>query len=314
MDRKPVGKPWQIVLAVDGSEHSWAAVDLLQGLALSSPIRGWAASAAGQPGRQVCVAVVAVMLPREASQYANRMSVLEKTRNLLEGKGYQVTTELLVGRPSEMLVEYARENRPDLFVLGAKGLRASLEILLGGVAQHLVEYAEWPVLVVRAPFTGLRRVLAAVDGSPCSQCALESLGIFPLPEDCRVEIIHVLPPPLPPGMAAHHFPPIPEAYAALSVNDVNMQAKEEEEERDGWSILHRSAEILQASGFEPELVLRRGDEATEIIDYARANQVDLLVSGSRGLNSLRSILLGSVSRKLVHYSGCSTLVVKGEPG
>ena len=43
--------------------------------------------------------------------------------------------------------------------MGAKGLRATLGILLGGVAQTVVEYANWPVLVVRAPFEGLHKVL-----------------------------------------------------------------------------------------------------------------------------------------------------------
>jgi len=50
---------------------------------------------------------------------------------------------------------------------------------------------------------------------------------------------------------------------------------------------------------------------TEIIQYAKENQVDLIVAGSRGLTSMQSWLLGSVSRKLVHYAGCSVLIVKG---
>jgi nucleotide-binding universal stress UspA family protein len=312
MDRKTDGTPMQIILAVDGSEHSWAAVDLLRELPLEAPT-GVSASLADGAGKQpVSISVVAVMAPREASLYARRMDVLEKTQSLLKEKGFQVTTELLVGRPSEMLVEYARANRPDLFVLGAKGLRASFGILLGGVAQNLVEYAEWPVLVVRAPFMGISRVLAAVDGSLYSRCALEALRCFPLPEGVWTGIINVLPPLLPPGIAAPHFPPIPEAYAAATASDLNLQKREAEEEREGMEMLFSFSEILKQAGMEPELILRRGDEASEIIDYAKATEVDLLVTGSRGLNPLRSVLLGSVSRKLVHYSGCSTLVVKGE--
>ncbi len=61
---------------------------------------------------------------------------------------------------------------------------------------------------------------------------------------------------------------------------------------------------------EASSVLLRGDAATEIIEYVKTNQIDLIVSGSRGLSEVRGWLLGSVSRKLVHYAGCSVLVVK----
>jgi nucleotide-binding universal stress UspA family protein len=44
----------------------------------------------------------------------------------------------------------------------------------------------------------------------------------------------------------------------------------------------------------------------------KQNQIDLIVAGSRGLSRVRSWLLGSVSRKLVHYSGCSVLIVRGQ--
>ena len=59
-------------------------------------------------------------------------------------------------------------------------------------------------------------------------------------------------------------------------------------------------------------MLVRGDAATEIIDYAKERKVDLIVAGSRGLSQVRGWLLGSVSRKLVHYAPCSVLIVKGE--
>jgi nucleotide-binding universal stress UspA family protein len=54
----------------------------------------------------------------------------------------------------------------------------------------------------------------------------------------------------------------------------------------------------------------RGDAATEIIQFARQHEIDLIVSGSRGLSPVTSWLLGSVSRKLVHYASCSVLIVK----
>ena len=91
-----------------------------------------------------------------------------------------------------------------------------------------------------------------------------------------------------------------------------MLAKQaEDEERQGNIILEETLKILDNYGIEASSVLLRGDAATEIIEYTKGNQIDLIVTGSRGLSQMRHLLLGSLSRKLVHYAGCSVLIVKG---
>jgi len=72
------------------------------------------------------------------------------------------------------------------------------------------------------------------------------------------------------------------------------------------------AEILATSQLKLKTVLKGGDAGTEIIEYVKKNKIDLIVAASRGLSRVRSWLLGSVSRKLVHYSGCSVLTVRGQ--
>jgi nucleotide-binding universal stress UspA family protein len=59
--------------------------------------------------------------------------------------------------------------------------------------------------------------------------------------------------------------------------------------------------------------LLRGDAATEIIQFAKEENIDMIIAGSRGLSQTQSWLLGSVSRKLVHYAPCSVLLVKQSP-
>ena len=53
-----------------------------------------------------------------------------------------------------------------------------------------------------------------------------------------------------------------------------------------------------------------GDPADEILRYADRNGIDLIAVGSRGLGALKSLFLGSVSRKLVEDAKCPCLVVK----
>lgn len=53
-----------------------------------------------------------------------------------------------------------------------------------------------------------------------------------------------------------------------------------------------------------------GEPATTIIERANAHGADLIVMGTRGLGPVRSVMLGSVSRKVSNLSGVSCLIVR----
>lgn len=307
MNKQKVTCPLLIILAVDGSEHSHAAVELLRDLPIGGP---------HPPESEVknSITILTVLLPRDTSEYAARMALLGHTQNYLLQKDFIVNTELLTGQPAEMLVNYIEEHNPDLTVLGARGLRATLGFLLGGVAQQIVEYAHCPVLVVRAPYQGLKRILFVTDGSEYSQRATEYLACFPLPEGAEVTVAHVTPPISPPELIIRHYPVGADVYIPITTPEIEeAQAMQvEQEKQTGQTILDQAVASLTSSGIESNRVLLNGDPATEIIEYAKENQIDLIVCGSRGLSALKGFIMGSVSRKLVHYSGCSVLVVKGK--
>lgn len=288
----------KVILAVDGSEHSTAAARLLRDLPLPYGST---------------IDVLAVLVPRNASDHANLEQALADVKATLSGAKAKVSTELLTGYPAEQISEYAAKNVPDLIVLGAKGRRATLGILLGGVVQQIVEYADDPVLVVRAPYEGLQRILIVSDGSIHSQRAMRYLGQFPIPDMSEVHALHVLPPMPSPAMIARSWPAGSETMAPVpSYETEEMLARQaEEEERHGKKILAETVETLGDYGIEAKGVLLRGDAATEIIEYANQNKIGLIVAGSRGLSQMRRLLLGSLSRKLVHYASCSVLIVKG---
>ena len=287
-----------VILAVDGSEHSTAAARLLRDLPLPQESE---------------ITVVAVLVPRNASDHAGLEQALEAAKELLGGTKPTVKTELLTGYPAEQISEYAAKYVPDLIVLGAKGRRATLGIFLGGVVQQIVEYAEDPVLVVRAPYQGMQRILLVTDGSVHSQRATDYLGGFPIPDLADVRVMHILPPMPSPSLIARSWPVGSEAMAPVpSYETEELLVKQaEEEERQGNVLLDQTIKALGDFGIEATSVLLRGDAATEIIEYANQNQIDLIVAGSRGLSQMRRLLLGSLSRKLVHYAGCSVLIVKG---
>jgi nucleotide-binding universal stress UspA family protein len=284
----------KVLLADDGSEHARAAVALVSDLPLPPECR---------------ITVLRVFGSQQASELGQLEEVLAQTCKTLRARDLRVESELLLGSPAQKITEYVEEHKVNLIVLGAQGLRATLGILLGGVAQQVVEYSACPVLVVRTPYRPVRRVLLAVDGSACSRQALDYLGKFPLPVGCMVRVMHILPPPPLPVILPITHPggmpieplPVPEESAALRA----------QEEQEGDAMLAKAVERLEKYGLPARPVLKRGDAATEIIEYVKEQGIDLIVTGSRGFGQVKSWLMGSVSRKLVHYSGCSVLVVRG---
>jgi nucleotide-binding universal stress UspA family protein len=286
---------FKILLGDDHSEHALAAVALLEDLPFASGTD---------------ITIFRAYAPTQSTDVILMEEALNQTCNRLRKKGLHAKPELLLGFPTAKFIKYAEEQKPDLIIIGAKGLRATLGILVGGVAQQVVEYAPCPVLVVRAPYNGLREVMLVTDGSASSQQAVQFLGRLPLPVGARLWVMHVLPPP-----------PIPMMILETTMGNVPIAFQDSgeaaalriKEEKEGQALVDSTLEELQAMGKPSEGLLKRGDAATEIMAVAKKQNIDLLVSGSRGLSPIRSWMTGSVSRKLVHYSGCSVLVVRNPP-
>lgn len=57
-------------------------------------------------------------------------------------------------------------------------------------------------------------------------------------------------------------------------------------------------------------VVREGQPARRIVEFAREHEIDLIVMGSRGLGDVEGLLLGSVSHKVGSLAHCSCLTVK----
>lgn len=291
-----------IIVAVDGSEHSFAAVSLIRDLAIDNITCP-----------ECLITVIGALNPLDSATHSIHKAPLFQAQKMLQERCFQVQTELILGYPAEIIINYAEENRPDLIVLGAKGLRSTLGILLGGVAQQVIEYAACPVLIVRAPYRPLRRVLMVTDGSPSSQYASDYLAGFPLPRHTEIITAHVLPPAplLEPTNLLQTWSLSEDIVQELPPPDVEgMKARQEAEEKRGHELLEKTQALFKGAGFTSHTRLLRGDTATEIINAVQQDNIDMIVAGSRGLSQVKGWLLGSVSRKLVHYASCSVLVVK----
>lgn len=292
--------PKNILLAVDGSEHAYAASKFVVSLPLSTSCH---------------IHAISVLIPRLAQYLSTLTPVLQQAEKTLQQSQASFHSQLITGEPAEILNAYADEHRPDLTVMGAKGLRSTFGILLGGVAQKVLDYSCCPVLIVRAPFRPLKNILFVLDGSKNSQGALQYLAEFAFPKNTRVHVMHVLPPVFPADFRFYAWSDVLD-YAPLTITtefDEQMQAQAEAEQQKGEELVNQTVQYLQEHGIEADGHIERGDAATQIIAYAENEALDLIVAGSRGLGQIQSWLLGSVSRKLANYAKCSVLIVKAPP-
>jgi nucleotide-binding universal stress UspA family protein len=87
-----------------------------------------------------------------------------------------------------------------------------------------------------------------------------------------------------------------------------MLVPEEDEERK--QELREAKAALAGKGIDASIVERKGDAATMIIGEAEHENAEVIVMGTRGLNSAQRWLLGSVSSKVVEHAPCNVMIVR----
>ena len=88
------------------------------------------------------------------------------------------------------------------------------------------------------------------------------------------------------------------------VENINAEAKKAIDARVAASYLSRVPK-----GMEVKTVFRIGPDAATILEFAKAEQVDVIILGRHGHSSVGKALFGSVAEKIVRKADCAVLVV-----
>jgi nucleotide-binding universal stress UspA family protein len=135
-------------------------------------------------------------------------------------------------------------------------------------------------------------LLVAVDGSSHAAAAAGEAIEIAVRDGARLTLIHVLTPPHAIFVAGPYLPP-----PLLPLTPPDAEA-----------LLDQLASSVP-EGTPVNTIVRAGNPADEILKRAEGSQHDLIVMGSRGHGSAASLLLGSVSRSVVHRSTVPVVVV-----
>lgn len=313
--KKTMREAMKILLAVDGSECGLAAVE-------ETARNPWPE---GSVVKIVSVAEVPIppaawTMPMPGSSYEQLEKIIEERCSAsiteatarfgeIAGARFEVASKMLTGEPKSALLDEAERWGADLIVLGTHGYNAFERFWLGSVSRTVLSHAKSSVRIVRRRKdhkdvgAGLR-VLLAVDGSECSNAAVEEIASRPWPQGTSVQVVSVIHLP---------FTPTPEVWM-LSTSDY---AAMEQRGREQAEVAINSASLrLRESNAARETPLTLSGNAIvghaeeTIIETAKAWGADLVVLGSHGYGGLQRFLLGSVSQAVASHAPCSVEVVR----
>ncbi len=99
-------------------------------------------------------------------------------------------------------------------------------------------------------------------------------------------------------------------YVVETEKDMNrLTSLKETLEEEGKEILGRTLAVMPyQQGVKHEILF--GDPAAKICEYARKNQMDVIIMGAKGRSEVMDLLIGSVCNKIVHYAPCSVLLMR----
>jgi nucleotide-binding universal stress UspA family protein len=230
---------------------------------------------------------------------------LDREAQRLRKMGTNVGQKLLSGSAFDQLVTAATKAKGQLVVIGAVGHGFARRLLVGSVAERTAETSPIPTLVVRPGgklaswIRGKRvlKILVGYDFSAASDAAL--VWVDRLREIGKIQVT-VLYSNWPPDEARSL------GYEGTLSLVTNPQEIQNKLERD---LKKRVATFLPEEKVTTIVEAGWGNPEGYLFEMASRQHVDLVVVGTHRRHGVGRVLLGSVSRAVLHHSKVTVAVV-----
>ncbi|MEW9533448.1 universal stress protein [Microbispora sp. NPDC049125] len=201
-----------------------------------------------------------------------------------------VSAEIVEGIPAKILRDKAGEAAE--IVVGSRGLGGFAGVVVGSVSTHVAGHASCPVVVVRPGWRDAHgEIVVGVDYSPECEPAIAYAFEQARLRGCGVRAVYAW------QLPVHTLAP-EISYDVEELHETQRRAVSEK--LAPWRRDEPGVPVRE------EVVFGHPVEAlTEASERA-----DLLVVGSHGRGALGSVMLGSVSRAVLHHAHCPVAVVR----
>jgi nucleotide-binding universal stress UspA family protein len=211
------------------------------------------------------------------------------------------------GREDEEIIKFSKEKNIDIIVVGSHGRVVVEHTLLGSVAEKVVSHSVVPVFVIPAfnipsfimssqkqkftDYPKYKKVLFCTDFSECSDLAFDYASGTAKRDDGFLYILHVIP-----TQNIHQYDT--KLFGDTEVlNRIQKLARKEIDKNCEEKYLNKIEDKSKVT-----FVVREGHEDEEIMNFAKNENIDLIVVGTHCRTGINRALLGSVAGKIIRHS------------
>ncbi len=204
---------------------------------------------------------------------------------------------LMLGPSGRVLLDQGKDAA--MVVVGSHGRGGFSRLMLGSSSNAVAAHATVPVVVTRGTAaSGAWRegpVVVGIDGSSVSESAIDFAFQAAALRRSGLVAVHAW---------AQPDPFVDEAYAVLSESQTRQTEARlaVSESLAGWRSKYPDVDVTD--------VIADGHPVDALLAEAQRVDAALLVVGSRGRGGFTGLLLGSVSRGVLHHATCPVAVVR----
>ena len=138
-----------------------------------------------------------------------------------------------------------------------------------------------------------QRILVAIENSPADRTILAHVSELARLTGAHLLLVHVA-----------------DGWAARNFNQLKL--RESEEMKSDRTYLDQVRADLESRGFTVETRLAMGDPATELINVAREQGVDLIAMSTHGHRFLADLFLGATADRVRHLVTVPVLLLRAQ--
>jgi nucleotide-binding universal stress UspA family protein len=220
-----------------------------------------------------------------------------------------VDCHVKTGAAAEMILDTASANAGTLITMATHGQSGKERWLLGHVAQKVLQASKNPLLLIR-PNAGMspssevnpRTVIVPLDGSHLAELIFPHVVYLAVTLGLQVVL-----------MRTYHLPTT-SYFMAAHVSPPDISALREKIKKEIGGYLDLKVTELRANGVaKVSFAVAEGDGPEEIIDLARRSSESIVAMSTHGRSGIGRWVLGSVTDRVVSYSGGPVLAIRPVP-